>query len=134
MRRLREFRALAHDRECLFSRGLWQSRVVLWFAASVVGCVAVAFSRVADRSQTAFSDIASCPQSWVLPPAEFALITRMTRRWLPRAESSGIPQTINALRAEAIHFYGGMLRLRVIGGRMCLTVLSLLCGACFGLV
>lgn len=115
-----------------FSRIHWQSRLVLWFAASVVGCVAVVFARCADEAQAAFFALSSTRLSWLLPPAGFAGITWITRRWFQGAESSGIPQTIHALRGDASDSAGGWLRPRIIAGRIFLTVMSLLCGASVG--
>src|SRR4051812_3870052 len=84
----------------LLSRQHWQARLVLWGAASLVGCIAVAFARLSDHAQTIFRDLPSTPWRWALPPVGFALIAWITRTWFVGAEGSGIPQTIHALRHD----------------------------------
>lgn len=114
------------------SRQHWQARILLWAAASLVGCVAVAFARLSDAAQGVFRELPPGALRWLLPPAGFALIAWVTRSCFVGAEGSGIPQTIHALRHDLSELGTRFMRARVIVGRVVLTVAGLLCGASIG--
>jgi H+/Cl- antiporter ClcA len=112
-----------------------RSRRQLTFLAGgvAVGAVAVVFATLADEAQAVFHRlIALYPWlPFVLTPASFASIAYVTRRYLPEAKGSGIPQAIAARRvAPAL---SRKLVSPWIGiGKVVLTLLGLLGGASTG--
>jgi H+/Cl- antiporter ClcA len=98
-----------------------------------VGAVAVGFATLADEAQAVFHRLIAM-RPWlplILTPASFAAIAYVTRRFVPEAKGSGIPQAIAARHV-------GLARSRElvspwIGiGKVILTLLGLLGGASTG--
>lgn len=75
-------------------------RVATGIGAVVLGLVALAFARGGDVARAAFVRIvAAAPYApLVLTPAMFAAVVWLTRRYVPEARGSGIPQVMAAAR------------------------------------
>ena len=118
----------------LLSRRLWRQRLVFWCGAVLVGIVASYFAIVVDDTQHVFNTYIR-PHPWLtlaLSPVLFAVSAWATQRFIPAARGSGIPQAIAAriLRDDASRTH--LLGLRVVIGKMVLTLVGLLGGASIG--
>lgn len=113
-----------------------RSRRRLTFIAGgvVVGLTAAAFAILSDAAQdTALKLIEHWP--WlplILTPGGFAFIAYVTRRFVPNAKGSGIPQAIVARRVRDSALSRELVSIRVAVGKIALTLLGLLCGASTG--
>jgi H+/Cl- antiporter ClcA len=110
-------------------------RRIAFIAGGVaVGLAASLFAILSDKAQSAaFGWIERWP--WLplfLTPAGFAAITYVTRRFVPHAKGSGIPQTIAARHVRGSALSRQLVSLRVAIGKIALTLLGLLCGASTG--
>ena len=75
-------------------------RAATLLGAVLIGLVALAFASISDQAQRLFSTGASVLGPWliVITPAGFMLLVYLTRRLMPEARGSGIPQVIAAAR------------------------------------
>ncbi len=115
---------------------LWRSRrhVIFVLGGVAVGAIAVALAYLADMAGHAFRimDARFPLLPLLLTPAGFALSCWLTRRFVPAAGGSGIPQAI-----AARHLHGTVARWRLVSlqtaiGKVGLLLLGLLCGASIG--
>jgi H+/Cl- antiporter ClcA len=109
----------------------WRARAITGIAAAIAGLAAVAFSRLADLALRGFNMIVH-DRLWVaalLAPAIGMAVVWATRRFVPGAQGSGIPQTIAAMRTLERHGAAqGLLSLPIALGKMVLGSLALLGG------
>ncbi len=112
---------------------LWLRRLVFWAGAVVVGAAAILFAKGATEALRVFSYLYELSPfiPLALSPAALVAVLWVTRRFLPGAEGSGIPQTIAAIRRPELAD-GGMLSLRIAVGKMGMTLVGLLGGASIG--
>jgi H+/Cl- antiporter ClcA len=108
------------------------SRLALAIGAVVLGLVALLFAKAADRAQDGFTALVA---RWpyvplVLTPLGFALIVWLTRRFVPAARGSGIPQVVVASRYP--DRAGPLITLRTAGAKLVATVAMLGLGASVG--
>ncbi len=79
---------------------VWRRRTAIIAGAVLVGLVAIAFARAADRASGLFDSMAAL--YWWLPllltPIGYVVIALVTNRMAPAARGSGIPQIIAAKR------------------------------------
>ncbi len=113
-----------------------RSRRRLTFIAGgvVVGAAAVSFAALSDAAQGAFQSFVS-RWPWaplIATPLGFAAIAFITRRFVPQARGSGIPQVIAARKIKNTKLGSDLVSIRVAVGKIILTVLGLLCGASTG--
>ncbi|OCC22735.1 chloride channel protein [Croceicoccus estronivorus] len=112
----------------------WRRRVATLVAALLVGLVALAFAKMGDLAQSAFSRLEN--EAWWLPliwtPFLFVLFAAITRRFAPEARGSGIPQVIAASHNAEGRYSARLLSLRVGLSKLFLTVGALLGGASVG--
>ena len=115
---------------------IWRSRrhAIFVLGGIAVGAIAVALAYLADVAGHAFRVMdAQYPLlPFLLTPAGFALSCWLTRRFVPAAGGSGIPQAI-----AARHLNGTVARWRLVSlqtaiGKIGLLLLGLLCGASIG--
>lgn len=129
---------LRRTRAMWVSRRVWQPRVVFWIGALCIGLVSVGFALLADRAQELFHHIVGAPGGWrwylplVLTPAGFVLCAWMSFRYFPNSQGSGIPQAIAARHLRDEDDRTLLLSLRMVAGKILLTVLALACGASVG--
>jgi H+/Cl- antiporter ClcA len=112
----------------------WRRRVVFWGGAIATGAVAVGFALGSELAIGVFERARSQWSWWpfVGAPAGLALAVWVTRRWLPGAEGSGIPQTIAALSLPTEAERDRVLSLRIAFGKILVALLALASGASIG--
>lgn len=118
------------------SRKGWQPRLVFWTGAVAVGLISVLFAKLADQSQLLFRYLTSSDTGWwalpvLLSPAGFVAATYLATRF-PGSQGSGIPQAIAARHLREPEDRRRMLSIRLIAGKILLTVIGLCCGASIG--
>ncbi|EJB03722.1 chloride channel protein EriC [Rhizobium leguminosarum bv. trifolii WSM597] len=133
----RKSRLLRRSRVLWGSLALWRPRLIFWFGAFAIGIISVGFARLADLAQRAFAGItASGEWSFLLPlvitPLGFMLSAYLAATFFPNAQGSGIPQAIAARHLRDPDDRSRLLSLRLVFGKIVLTVLGLLSGASIG--
>lgn len=118
----------------LLSPKEWLLRLVFWGGALAVGVVAVLFALGAQLANQGFHWLLSISPwlSFLVMPAGLALSTWLSRRYFEGAQGSGIPQTIAALQIQDQEQLGKLLSLRIVAGKIALTLLALCSGASVG--
>jgi H+/Cl- antiporter ClcA len=123
-----------HTRRRLLSLPHWRTRIVFWLGATLVGAVAAGFAIAAQLADNGFRLLAvgSPIIAFGLPPVGLMLVAWLTRRFVPQAGGSGIPQAVAALKLRKEHQRHELLSLRIALGKIVLTVLALASGASVG--
>lgn len=119
------------------SRRVWQPRLVFWAGAIGIGLISVLFAYLADEAQYLFH-AATSGEGWrsalplIITPAGFVLCAWLAHSWFPGSQGSGIPQAIagRVLRDDADRSH--ILSLKLVVGKILLTVVGLLSGASIG--
>lgn len=137
MRRSRKYPMLRRSRAMLTSRRVWQPRLVFWAGAIAIGLISVLFAKLADEAQHLFKLMTGGePWRWWLPllvtPAGFVLCAWLAHSFFPGSQGSGIPQAIAARHLREDEERGRILSLRLVVGKIVLTVLGLFSGASIG--
>lgn len=125
------------SRVLVTSRRLWRPRLVFWAGALAIGVISVAFAQAADAAHALFERLTSTPGwgPWLplaLTPAGFVLCAWAAARFFPNAQGSGIPQAMAARQLRTRAARSRLLSLRIVAGKVGLTVLGLACGASIG--
>ncbi|MGE0383312.1 MAG: chloride channel protein [Gammaproteobacteria bacterium] len=118
----------------LLSLRSWKTRGVFWLGAVAVGLAATAFAHACD---IAIGFHAGLVQRWpiaapLIAPAGILVVAWLTRRYLPEAGGSGIPQAIAALAIQDPVLRRRILSIRIAVAKMVLTVAGLMSGASIG--
>lgn len=111
----------------------FRRRIAVLTGAIIVGIVATLFAEAADGATTVFSRYAA-GYHWLpllTTPLGFVALVWITRRWLPLARGSGIPQVI-AARGDPIAAMRGLISVPTVAGKAVMTLLAVLCGASVG--
>jgi len=101
--------------------------------AVLIGLVALAFAFLSDQAQKLFGMVSSTA-GWLpllVTPAGFALLVWLTRRYVPEARGSGIPQVIAASHLPKPE-RSPLIGLKTAAAKFALTVGGLLVGASSG--
>ena len=112
-------------------RQRWQVRGVLWGAAALAGLAVVGFAALAELAMAGFFRLqAHWPWiAFVLAPALGMSVVWGTRRYVPGAAGSGIPQVVASTHLAAQgHSVRGLLSLRIAAGKIGLGTLALFGG------
>jgi H+/Cl- antiporter ClcA len=128
------FRLPRLTRKRLLSRRTWRRRLVFWLGALIVGLVGVAFAGAANWCQHLFG-VAVAHVGWlpiVVTPASFVVCAWLARTVFKGAQGSGIPQAIAARTLRTSRDRHRLLSLRLVFGKIALTLLGLLTGASVG--
>ncbi|MBX5185167.1 chloride channel protein [Rhizobium sp. NZLR5] len=133
----RKSRLLRRSRVLWGSLALWRPRLIFWFGAFAIGVISVGFARLADLAQRAFAGVTTSGEwSFLLPlvitPLGFMLSATLAATFFPNAQGSGIPQAIAARHLRDPEDRTRLLSLRLVFGKIVLTVLGLLSGASIG--
>lgn len=125
------------SRALISSPRLWKSRLVFWTGALAIGLISVLFARLADEAHSLFQAtfLGGGHQRWLpllITPLGFVFCAWVTDRFFPGAQGSGIPQAIAARHLREDEDRGGFLTIRIIIGKIALTLTGLLCGASIG--
>jgi len=137
-RTLRKYPILRRSRAMWGSRRVWQPRLVFWAGAIAIGLISVLFAVLADKAQATFHQITGNSGGWrgMLPlaitPIGFVVCAWLAYAFFPGSQGSGIPQAIAArhLRDDKDRRY--ILSLRLVVGKIALTIVGLFCGASIG--
>ncbi|HEY4193206.1 MAG TPA: chloride channel protein [Mesorhizobium sp.] len=131
----RRYPVLRRSRAMWGSRRVWQPRLVFWTGAVMVGLVSVLFAKLADIAQSGFQAIAGDAGSWrgflplFITPLGFVVCAWAAHVYFPNSGGSGIPQAIAARHLRDAEERSALLSLKMIVGKIGLTLLGLLCGA-----
>jgi H+/Cl- antiporter ClcA len=126
---------LRRSRAMWGSRRVWQPRLVFWTGAVVVGLVSVLFAKLADIAQSGFHAIVGSGNGWqsarplLITPAGFVVCAWAAHVYFPNSGGSGIPQAIAARHVRDAEERNRLLSLKMVVGKIGLTLLGLLCGA-----
>lgn len=126
---------LRRSRAMWGSRRVWQPRLVFWTGAVVVGLVSVLFAELADVAQSGFHAIVGSGNGWrgalplLITPFGFIVCAWAAHVYFPNSGGSGIPQAIAARHLHDPEERNRLLSLRLVVGKIGLTLLGLLCGA-----
>jgi H+/Cl- antiporter ClcA len=118
----------------LLSPDAWKTRLVFWAGAVTVGLVAVAFALASEIANDWFHDM---HDSWALAPlvvcpVGLAIVAFLTRNVFAGSQGSGIPQSIAALAMTEHSIRSKILSLRIVLGKILLTLIGILSGASIG--
>lgn len=120
------------------SRRVWQPRIIFWAGAISIGLISVLFAVLADQAQALFHTIIDSDSGrrfylpLVMTPLGFVLCTWLAHSFFPGSQGSGIPQAIAARHLRDDADRGHILSLRLVVGKIALTVVGLGCGASIG--
>ncbi|WP_434713499.1 chloride channel protein [Rhizobium sp. YTUHZ045] len=133
----RKSRLLRRSRVLWGSFSLWRPRLIFWFGAFAIGIISVGFARLADLAQRGFAGVTASGQwGFLLPliitPLGFMLSAYLAATFFPNAQGSGIPQAIAARHLRDAEDRTRLLSLRLVVGKILLTVLGLARGASIG--
>lgn len=133
----RKSRLLRRSRVLWGSFSLWRPRLIFWFGAFAIGIISVGFARLADLAQRGFAGVTASGQwGFLLPliitPLGFMLSAYLAATFFPNAQGSGIPQAIAARHLRDAEDRTRLLSLRLVVGKILLTVLGLASGASIG--
>jgi H+/Cl- antiporter ClcA len=126
---------LRRSRAMWGSRRVWQPRLVFWTGAVVVGLVSVLFAKLADIAQSGFHAIVGGGNGWqsalplLITPSGFVVCAWAAHIYFPNSGGSGIPQAIAARHVRDADERNRLLSLKMVVGKIGLTLLGLLCGA-----
>lgn len=118
----------------LLSVDVWKSRLVFWAGAGMVGLVAAFFAEVAVYANELFRHVLSVSPylALLITPGGLVLVAWLTVRYFPGSQGSGIPQAISALGMREQLLRERLLSMRIVAGKILLTVIGLLSGASIG--
>ncbi len=109
-------------------------RVATGIGAVVLAFVALGFARAADLARSGFAAlVAVAPLApLAVTPLTFAAVVWATRRFVPEARGSGIPQVMAAARVPQAEASQRLVSLRAAAAKIGLTVAILLAGGSAG--
>lgn len=113
---------------------LVRSRAAAVLGAVLLGMAAIAFADFGELAQEIFQH-SIARHEWaplLVTPLGFMLVAWMTRRWMPAARGSGIPQVMAASRNPASEHAAELLSLRVALAKTGGTLAMLLTGGSVG--
>ncbi len=118
----------------LVSADAWRARLVFWTGAVLVGGLATGFAWGTEWANQTFREQAG---RWpLLPllvsPLGLLLVVWLTRRYVPGAKGSGIPQAIAALSMRGHESRAALLSFRIALSKIALCLLGMLSGASIG--
>ncbi|CDX49107.1 Cl-channel voltage-gated family protein [Mesorhizobium plurifarium] len=134
----RKYRMLRRSQAMWISRRVWQPRLVFWAGAISIGLISVLFAIMADQAQALFHAVIGNDGGWrfylplVITPLGFVLCGWLAHSFFPGSQGSGIPQAIAARHLRDDEDRDHILSLRLVMGKIALTVVGLFCGASIG--
>lgn len=128
---------LRRSRALIASRSLWKIRLVFWAGALATGLVSVVFAVAADKAQHFFYRVIEGPEwrSWLplaITPLGMMLCAWAAHVWFPGSQGSGIPQAMAGRHFREPADRRRLLSLRLVIGKIVLTVIGLGFGASIG--
>ena len=112
----------------------WRRRLVFWVGAVATGAIAVVFALASDIVMQLFDRARAVMPWWpyLAAPVCLALAAWLTRSMFSGAEGSGIPQSIAALTMPTEDERNRVLSIRIVTGKVFVTLLALAGGASIG--
>lgn len=137
VRRVMRTGVLRRSRALIVSKSHWQTRLVFWAGALATGLVSVIFALMADHAQAVFHGLVNGEggNRWlpiVVTPLGMMLCAWIANVWFHGSQGSGIPQAIAARHFRNPSDRRLLLSLRLVLGKIVLTVLALGFGASVG--
>ncbi|WP_176083823.1 chloride channel protein [Martelella sp. HB161492] len=116
---------------------IWEPRLVFWFGALAIGVISVLFARAADRAQELFDTLRHTTEfspylPLIITPLGFMFCSYIASTVFPNSQGSGIPQAIAARHLHEPQLQHRLLNLRIVIGKIALTIVGLFCGASIG--
>jgi H+/Cl- antiporter ClcA len=116
---------------------VWLPRLVFWVGALAIGGISVGFAKLADIAQSLFHAATNAGGlSFLLPllitPLGFVVCAYLAIVVFPNSQGSGIPQAIAARHLTDDDDRERLLSLKMVAGKILLTVAGLLSGASIG--
>lgn len=116
---------------------IWQPRLVFWVGAIMIGIISVMFARAADYAQGLFNSIRLQNEytpylPLLITPLGFMLCSFIGNKFFPNSQGSGIPQAIAARHIHDTESQHRLLNLKIVVGKILLTVIGLFSGASIG--
>ncbi|PZQ63114.1 MAG: chloride channel protein [Sphingomonas taxi] len=111
----------------------FRTRVAIMLGAVAIGLAATAFAAAADAAADIFARYAA-RYRWeplVTTPLLFGVLAWLTRRYVPLARGSGIPQVIAAQKNPELAT-GSLVSMRTVLGKALLTLAAVMGGASVG--
>ncbi len=130
-------RLMRRSRALVVSSKHWKARFVFWAGALAIGAISAAFAGIADNTQTVFQALFESG-GWMVyapllvTPVGFVICAWMAEKYFPGSQGSGIPQVIASRHMHGEPDRGGYLSLKVVIGKMVMTIVALGCGASIG--
>lgn len=113
-----------------------RAQAAFWLAAVAIGVVSAGFALMADFAQESFERLTGGGWRRFLPlivtPVGFMLCAWAAFRFVPGSQGSGIPQAMAARALRDLPGRGNYLSIRIVVGKIVLTVAGLFCGASIG--
>ncbi len=122
----------------LGARRVWQPRLVFWAGAIAIGLISVLFAVMADKAQLLFHMMTGNEGGWrhylplAMTPLGFVLCAWLAHTYFPGSQGSGIPQAIAARHLRDDKDRAHILSLRLVVGKIALTIVGLFSGASIG--
>lgn len=136
VRRASRIRWVRRSRTLVAAGRFWRPRLVFWAGALAIGILSAVFAWLADEAQVLFAELTGGDRARFLPlllsPAGFVLCAWLASRYFPGSEGSGIPQAIAARHLRNDDERTSLLSLRMVIGKIVLTVAGLASGASIG--
>jgi len=109
-------------------------RLVFWGGAILVGLVAACFAILAEYADYQFRALLEISEylPLLVTPLGFVFALYLTRKFFSGAEGSGIPQALIALGAPGGKLCNRLLSMRMVVGKVLVTVLALFAGGSMG--
>ncbi len=109
-------------------------QLIFWGGGILVGVVAAVFAMLGSKADDFFRALVHYNQylPLLVTPAGFVLGVYLTRKYFSGAEGSGIPQALISLDASGEGISNRLLSMRMVVGKVLLTVMALFCGASMG--
>ncbi|WP_395005395.1 chloride channel protein [Cypionkella sp.] len=139
MRAHRAFRRgmMRRSSALITSSRLWKSRLVFWAGALMTGVISAGFAVLADEAQGLFFAVTG-GQGWnmwlplVITPVGMVICALAADHYFPGSQGSGIPQAIAARHLRNDHERSYLLSMRLVLGKIVLTIIGLASGASIG--
>jgi H+/Cl- antiporter ClcA len=139
MRTRRAFRSgmMRRSSALVTSSRLWKSRLVFWAGALMTGVISAGFAVMADEAQGLFFSVTGGVgwQMWlplVITPIGMVICALAADVYFPGSQGSGIPQAIAARHLRDDHERSYLLSIRLVLGKIALTIVGLASGASIG--
>lgn len=117
-----------------FQPKVWRMRLVFWGGSILVGLVAALFAIMGEEADHFFRALVDYNRflPLIVTPAGFVLTLYLTRKYFSGSEGSGIPQALIALAASGGGLSKRLLSMRMVVGKVTMTVLALIFGGSMG--